>query len=217
MENIKIVRCLSSEGRQKSRDCSECSDSERCATVKPELASLVEKYGRSGVLSELTEEDMSFIQTNYPKVIEFDEEEAFGKKLNGNKVRVAECLFPKEPMYSDKCDGCRDRECCLTRKPELASLVKKHEVSDGIYEFTPEALAFIRERYMALSFFTDGEYYGHITMKDFLIMQYHSCSLFRELFDESMYEKLDNDEYNSAEIQALYEWATKRYDKWAFL
>jgi hypothetical protein len=207
-ERMRIVQCISSEVIGKNEECLMCRDNDRCLTVKPKLALMVEKAG-----DLLSLENMAIIKNKYPQIAEFDNQDYGSMMSMKNRIRVAMCLTAETPETDENCNECRLNGCCMKVNPELASMVENCKTSNG-YEFTPEDFAAIGAKYpQAVEFDDDGSNPGITAMRDFIIESYYNSEIMPIIVSKEVISRLEDGGYTDDEIELLYAGITGKYDK----
>lgn len=132
-----------------------------------------------------------------------------------NRIKVVKCLSSKIVEKDENCTVCRDRGCCLTINPELASIVEKSKKSDGTYEFTPEDGSFIQKKYPRTLEYDkiEGMYPGIMGMRDWIIEAYYNSEIMPLIISKFIVAKLETDNYTDEEIELLYAVLTDKYDE----
>ena len=131
-----------------------------------------------------------------------------------NRIRIVKCISP-EVLKNDKyCVACPDNDYCCTFNPELAMLVEKSNVSGDVCKFSQEDISFIQAKYPQVFKFESilEENVWPTAMKFSLIDTYYNTDVMPKILNPIIIDRLENDVYSDDEIEALYEWATKKYD-----
>lgn len=132
-----------------------------------------------------------------------------------DRIKVVTCLSSKVLEKDENCNVCRDRNCCLTINPELASIVEKSKKSDGTYEFTPTDGSLINRKYPRAPYYDKiGEMHlGIMPMRDWIVEAYYSTKIMPSIISKFIVTKLENDNYTDEEIELLYAVLTDKYDE----
>ncbi len=132
-----------------------------------------------------------------------------------DRVKVVKCLSSKVLKQDENCTVCRDRNCCLTINPELASIVEKSKKSDGTYEFAPADGSLIEKKYPRALYYDKigGMHPGIMGMRDWILEAYYCTEIMPLIISKFIAKKLENDVYSDEEIELLYAVLTDKYDE----
>lgn len=212
LSRIKFVQCLLPQKVELNEVCLACRDSDRCLTIRPKLAAAVGKFMKRVCLPNT--EEIASLKENYPEVFKFDNRRSMAKLRAPGSVRVANCISAGPMMSEETCMQCRLNNCCLLINPELASLVEKRKVNDGMYEFAQKDITFLDTKYPSTVLVdSDGSYLFGESMAQYLIDYYQSSNILQMIVDKEIISRLITDRYTEEEIEFLYIGINNKWEK----
>lgn len=214
---MKVTKCLYSKGHKINVKCIACSDKDCCLTVRPELASIVEKSKKQDGTYEVSSSDFSIIQAKYLRAIESDYDKLCRAWTYGwsNRIRVTECLSSKVVEKDETCETCRDKGCCLTINPELAS-IEKRKKPDGTCDFTKADLDLIQTKYprsLTMDYEQTYPAADSMGMRMYLLDAYSGTKAMHHIVSREVISKLKMNRYTDEEIKFLYIAITTVFDQ----